>query len=353
MKCQNITGTITDSKTNQPVEFATVYINGTTIGTISDKNGNFTIDKFSLPCQMVVSHISYIPIVFPLDENSPLNLGITLNPRVIEIGQVSVKEQNRRKENIKQFKDEFFGTDVWGRNAKLENENDLVFKTEYFDENDSDAELIGKQKTFTVESKAPLRITLPLLGYDLQFDLINFSKHYNPAFNNYEINILGYYFYQPYERNLKIKANKYYRNRLDAYYNSAQHFCRSLYDKRLRENGYFFYEFVDSEEYEGVTIKKEFKLDNCLVYYRDEAKVTGLKNRLFLLNYYGDRRDFPRNLNRRYDNRPPKKSKIYFLYDECVIRKDGTRPGESITFGGTIGEKRIGASLPDDYYPDY
>ena len=41
-----ITGTIADSLTHLPIEYATVYINGTTIGTISDTSGNFYLNKF-------------------------------------------------------------------------------------------------------------------------------------------------------------------------------------------------------------------------------------------------------------------------------------------------------------------
>ncbi len=350
--CQNLTGSIIDKITNQPVEFATVYINGTTIGTISDKNGNFSLEKLTFPCEIVVSHISYIPIIFPLKENSNYNYKITLNQRLIELGQVSVKEQNLRDENIKQFCMEFLGTDVWGRNAKLENEDELIFMTEYFDENAPNGELIGKQKSFIVESSAPLKISMPLLGYDLQFDLIKFSKSFNSEFGKYEIHILGYYYFMPFERNSKIKTKKFKRNRLDVYYNSAQHFCRSLYDKKLSENGYLVFEFIEPNEGEVAWIRKEFKLDSCLVYKNDEAVVKGLKNRNFYLNYYYDHRGFPLNLNNRYE-RDRKMSKIYFLNDNCLIRKDGTRPGESITFGASLSEKRVGATLPSDYYPDY
>lgn len=348
--CQTLKGTITDSKTNEPIEFATVYINGTTKGTISDKNGNFTLDKFIIPCQVVVSHISYIPIIFPLDDTLNLNRGIKLNPRIIELRQVSVKEQNLRKENIKHFYDEFFGTDVWGRNAKLENEDDLIFKTEYFDENAPDEELTGKQKLFVVESAAPLKIDLPLLGYSLQFDLIAFSKIYNSEFKDFEIHILGYYFYQSYEQNSRIKANKYKRNRLDAYYNSPQHFCRSLFDKKLRKNGYLVFEFLKNDDPKVPWIRKEFKLDSCLIYKGDEAIVAGLKNKNFFMNYYYNQRGFPINLKNRYEG-SRKMSKIFFLNDDCIIRKDGSRPGESITFGGSVALKRVGASLPSDYYP--
>lgn len=349
--CQTLSGIIIDSKTNLPVEFATVYINGTTIGTISDKNGNFTLYKLIIPCQVVVSHISYFTIIFPLDDTINLNRGIKLNQRIIELGQVSVKEQNLRKENIKQFYDEFFGTDVWGRNAKLENENDLIFKTEYFDEHAPAKELIGKQKSFIIESAVPLKIDLPLLGYCLQFDLIKFSKIYNSEFMDYEIHILGYYFYQSYERNSRIKANKYKRNRLDAYYNSPKHFCRSLFDKQLHKNGYLVFEFLKNDDPKVPWIRKEFKLDSCLIYKGDEAIVAGLKNRNFFLNYYCNQRGIPVNLKNRYEG-IRKMSKIFFLNDECTIRKDGSRPGESITFGGSLAIKRVGAELPNDFNPD-
>jgi hypothetical protein len=350
--CQNFTGTLLDITTAQPIEFATVYVSGTTNGTISDKNGNFSIDKLTYPCEIVVSHISYVPIIFPLDDNSDHNRKILMHQRIIELRQVSVKEKNLRKENIKQFYVEFFGADVWGRNAKLENEGKLIFNTEYFDGNAPNTELIGKQKSFIVEASAPLKIILPLLGYNLQFDLVKFSKSYNDDYKDYEIHIWGYYYFKPFERNSRIKAKKYNRNRLDVYYNSAQHFSRSLYDKKLRENGYLVFEYLRNDDPKVPWIRKEFELDSCLIFNNEEAIVTGLKNRIFYLNYYYDHRGFPLNLNNRYE-RDRKMSKIYFLHDECVIRKDGTRPGGSITFGASIGEKRVGATLPSDYYPDY
>jgi hypothetical protein len=45
-------------------------------------------------------------------------------------------------------------------------------------------------------------------------------------------------------------------------------------------------------------------------------------------------------------------SRIYFLKDTCIIRADGSRPDNSIMFGPKIGDKRIGAMLPDDFQPD-
>lgn len=113
---------------------------------------------------------------------------------------------------------------------------------------------------------------------------------------------------------------------------------------------FWFLSFLNNDDPEVPWIRKEFKLDSCLIFNGDEAIVAGLKNRNFFVNYYYNQRGFPINLKNRYEG-SRKMSKIYFLNNECVIRKDGTRPGESITFGGSIGIKRVGATLPNDYYP--
>ena len=54
-----ITGNLIDKETNLPIEFATVYLNETSIGTISDSSGYFVLKNIPLPCKVVVSHINY------------------------------------------------------------------------------------------------------------------------------------------------------------------------------------------------------------------------------------------------------------------------------------------------------
>jgi len=49
-----LSGILIDSETNSPVEYATIYIDGTTHGTISDKTGFFKFDNIKFPCRIVV-----------------------------------------------------------------------------------------------------------------------------------------------------------------------------------------------------------------------------------------------------------------------------------------------------------
>jgi hypothetical protein len=350
---QNITGTINDSLTNRHVEFAAVYVNGTTIGTVSDKNGTFSLQlqTINFPCQIIVSHVSYRTKVISIDENSILNLTISVAPKIIELNQVTIMNKSLRNENIEHFKAIFLGSDKWGKNAILTNDSVLVFKVEYFCNTDTcPPGLIGKPKIFKVESTAPIQIDLPLLGYDLRYDLVNFDEEFNPDLNAYFIHTLGYYFYKTKEAGSKAKENKYKRNRLKAYYYSPQHFTRSLYSQKLPENGYYVYEIVHSDVTNKILINKYIP-DSCLTYTSEGAIIKGLSKHCFYINYYSDFRDFPINMSKTTFYDQSNYSEIYFLHDTCVIRKDGTRPENSIVFGPGIGSKRVGATLPNDYEP--
>jgi hypothetical protein len=348
---QNITGKIIDDQTQNGVDFATVYVNGTTIGTISNKEGLFSLQLrgIVLPCQIVISHISYVSRSVRIYEYRDTNITIGIVPRVVEITEVSVVEKGLRRENIWHFRRVFFGNDIWGKNAILENDSVLNFKTEYFEGDSAEAGLKGELKSFTVKSSAPLKINLPLLGYDLQLDLISFTEKFDTSQNGYLLSTLGTYYYKQKVAGSKSRENKYRRNRLRAYYYSPQHLTRSLFDNKLHENGYLIYSITyatESLRYEKI----EFDPGACMVTGSDTAAIYGLKGNCFRIKYYCDERGIPINPDKKVYSEY-KNSSICFPVDTCVIRKNGTRPGVSIVFGPGIGDKRIGARLPDNYDP--
>jgi hypothetical protein len=78
----NLSGTITDSLNNKPVPFATVYINGTTNGTLSDSEGKFKINNISVPGEVIVRHISFKTKIFYLNEINFNDLHIVLNKKM-------------------------------------------------------------------------------------------------------------------------------------------------------------------------------------------------------------------------------------------------------------------------------
>lgn len=91
---QNITGTILEDGTNEPVIGANVIIKGTTIGTTTDFDGKFSINpgKAEYPITLQVTFIGYQAKELVVNNsNSPVTIKITEDSEML--GEVSVVEQ--------------------------------------------------------------------------------------------------------------------------------------------------------------------------------------------------------------------------------------------------------------------
>lgn len=357
----SVSGTVTNAKNSEPIPYATIYVNGTSNGTITNTSGQFTLDKVYPPCEIVFSHISYETFVIALNKASETNIDVILKPKDVVLGDVEVTDNNRREENLRHFKERFLGTDNWGKNAYFENDSVLVFRREKVKDQADHEHESGLLETdsssyrFFVNTKGPLLIQMPLLGYKLHVNLIHYSELRTNTEKKYEFHTLGYFYFQPTKEASKRKTNRFRKKRLQAYYNSDRHFCSSLYTNQLKENGYDVITRVPNPETQWYDFN-EFDLDKHLIRSSNEAKIIGLKNKSFLVKYF-EKFGRPVNLNTRDGIERPFSmetmavSKVYFLKDTCTIRSDGSRPENSIMFGPKIGNKRAGAMLPNDFRP--
>ncbi len=363
----SVTGTIADADNSQPIPYATIYVNGTTNGTITNISGLFTLDKIIPPCEIVFSHISYETFVIAFDQESETNIDVILKPKDVVLGDVEVTDKNLREENLRHFKARFLGTDYWGKNAYFENDSMLVFRREKVKDRADHEHESGLLETdsssfrFFVNTKGSLKVQMPLLGYKLHVNLIHFTELESKK--GYEIHTLGYFYFQAAKDASKRKTNRYRKKRLEAYYNSDRHFCRSFFRDRIKENGYVFNPLDINPETSGTIIyssilnpetgepeKNEFELDDHIIRTDNEVKIVGLKNKNYIIKYF-EKNNAPVNLNEK-EGLEPKLSKIYFLKDTCTIRADGSRPDNSIMFGLKIGNKLVGAMLPFDFRPE-
>ena len=349
----HIKGVIKDKLDNSPVPYASVYVDGTSNGTITDIYGSFLLNDLIPPCEIVISHISYETKVIEFEKNRDTIYHITLNPRDVAIEEIEVINSNRREENLNHFKDRFIGTDYWGRNAHILNDSVLVFKIELNNDfNESTGKLTADSCSvwFIVNAKGPILVDLPLLGFKLHIDLVKFIELQSTVKSMYEYHALGYFYFQPITEESMRKTNRFKKKRLQAYYYSDRHFCRSLFQNELKENGYYVV-YDDLNAQTGRPAKKEFKFDTHIIQSGATVKVIGLKNRFFYIGYY-ELHNKPVNLKNGRDGRPTSISVVHFLKDTCVIRQDGTRPDNSIMFGPEIGNKRVGAMLPNEFVPN-
>ena len=369
-------GRIYDDSTNVPVPYATVYVDGTTNGTITDSTGQFVLSGVQNSSVIVVSHVSYEPKIIAIQKDTSSVITIWLHERDIEISAINIADNNLRDKNLKIFKNMFIGHDSWGRSTELLNDSVLLFNCHYdyqkvmlndairknidagnvpnieeWDE-DSTYVILKVLTDFDVIAKAPLNIDVPLLGYNLRVDLFNFNIAIEQQ--NAQVKFLGYYYFQPYETKSKTKIKRMERNRRQVYFNSSKHFFTSLYENNLARNGYKVTEVLK----DSVTNKIEevnVNFENYVNYTdNDQFQITGLKDREFSITFYGHSMYEPFDI---YTTSKDvleeayylEKSKLYFLKDTCIVNSDGTIPNTDIMFGGSISQKRVGSYLPANY----
>lgn len=344
-----IKGEVRDAQTNQPVEFAGIYIDGTTIGTITGMDGKFELTFEDNYKQIVISHISYDNEVQDIDVNTDTYLTILLVPKQVDIAQITIESINMKAIHMDYFKKVFLGVDRWGKKAEILNDSVLYFDVEYTEKSFIPGK--GPYNHFIARASEPLKVALPDLGYVLTYDLVDFTEKYNPQLERNSIQLLGYSFFTEEKAKSKSQQKRFYKNRQKAYYNSTVHFMRSLYSGTLGQNGYRVYQRVNDTTSNKVQFEPfDLGTCNCIVYMEHEAWLNGLKGNTYVILYYYTGLK-PRDLM--FKKIDPKDERVkvsgcYYLKDICVVREDGSLPGGEIIFDGDMVNKRIGAALPYD-----
>jgi hypothetical protein len=127
---QTIRGTILDKSDKLKINFASIYINGTSVGTNSDQNGYFELDitKYSsLP--LTISALGYYSVTLT-DFSREKPIEVYLTPKTFELKEIVIVAKSLAKEkkaNLKLFRTEFLGTTYNANNCVIMNENDIMF----------------------------------------------------------------------------------------------------------------------------------------------------------------------------------------------------------------------------------
>ena len=107
---QIIKGTILEKGVNNTPIFATIYFNGTFVGTFSDQNGIFELDiskNKSMP--LTISAIGYYSVTLTeFLKTKPLV--IYLQPKIYKLEEATVNAKSlsrKRRNNLRLFRDEF------------------------------------------------------------------------------------------------------------------------------------------------------------------------------------------------------------------------------------------------------
>ncbi|HSH19315.1 MAG TPA: hypothetical protein VLA03_02610, partial [Draconibacterium sp.] len=308
------------------------------------------------------------------NNDTPSEITIALQERNLQLLEINIEDKNLRSRNLDLFKSMFIGRDYWGRNAQLLNDSVLSFISQYdypkimitkdikndirtgaikdIHEWDKDSTYVILKTLSDLEVivKSPLDIDMPLLGYKLRVDLIDFSIDIVEKY--VQVNFLGHYYFHPYVLENKREVKRIEKNRRTAYFNSGKHFLRSIYEQTLNENGYKIDERLKDDATSSTTYETTNFENNVNYIDNDRLQIIGLKGKEFTISYFSNTNHAPidiRKIHRALEEYTIERSKLYFMNDTCIINKHGTFTNNEIMFGGSISQKRVGSYLPENY----
>ena len=328
---QQINGRILGEK-GTPLGNATVYIDGSTIGTLSKTDGSFTIQTNQQKnLTLVVRYIGY-ETIYIQNPDPDTTYQIELSVQENFLDEVVLESALfTREQMLRAFKRDFPGETRAGRRSEILNEDDLTF---YFDKTD---------RTLLASSKNPIKIKNKELGYFIEFDLIDFISEFSRLSLEKEHLRRNFFSGTSFFKNMKNDNDRYERKRIKTYKGSPAHFFKSLTSGNLEKNKFEIYD-------------NSFKVSSDSVF--DVEKVDGGFDIIILKN------DLDRIKSETIPRRINFLKRIAVLYknDRSDIsfktRKSFTDQFENhteidrILFSGEMSKSRVGGMLPINYQPN-
>lgn len=217
-----IHGKIVDDSTGLPVSNGNIYLNRTTFGTVSNNNGEFTLEASGIfGGELIISATGYECISYKL--NASKASSVLYKFRLIKKEaqkNILVQSAEVRKKWLAYFKHDLLGITAEADACTIENIESVYF-------------VKGEDSAITYAfADAPLIIVNNLLGYEIAYNLIEFNNDTNAGSS-----FSGYSWY----REIGDKK-KWAKKRQQNYYGSTIHFYRSLINKDLYRQGFSMFE---------------------------------------------------------------------------------------------------------------
>lgn len=341
---QVLEGMVFDSKTQESLPGATIYLDGTTISTITDDKGNFSINTRNSNATLVVSFVGYTTyrLENPLQYQNK-KIKILLVEQSISLDEVVVgKGPFSRKQMMKVFREQFLGESKAGSSCRIENEDDIIL---YYD---------VSKNTLNASARNPLKIKNNHLEYEVNFDLEELVVQYNykslDKFNQRQSFFSGTTFYKDIAKGKK--ANK---KRAEAFHGSATHFALTLANNTWqKEDIRLFVEGFPANPDDYFQVKDTLALKKVTLIKDPQKSVKKFKKEKgasghIVISESNEYEMKPTNFNILY--KKDKQSIVEFVDKVLYVDRNGNySPIYGILYGGHIGSLKAGDMLPTDYY---
>lgn len=220
-------GLVKDASTGEILPFATVFFAETTYGTTTNEEGFYQLEvKSGGTYDLIVKFLGYKTYVaqVTLGETEVAEFDILIEADAKDLGSFVVtanKDRNWRN-NMITFRKIFLGESENARECRILNEEVVDFIDD------------GMKGTLEAFSNEPIIIENKALGYKITYYLEKFVIDFKANLSTY----YGYTIFEELKSGSKRKNRRWESSRKKAYEGSATHFFTSLYENKLKEEGF-------------------------------------------------------------------------------------------------------------------
>lgn len=344
-----VSGQVRDSSTGFPLQFANVFVNNTTINTVTDKEGKYSLSGISSGTyELVASYVGYSTLNRKIELHSANNpiVDFRLEPKEDDLEEIDVTSRMDKKwgKQLKRFEKVFIGNplDSIAGAAKILNPWVLDFgegKTE------------GGPRYFYATAQEPIQIENTALGYRIFYDLLDFKQTRNG------FNYLGLSRFVEMEPSTGEISELWHENRQRVFFGSTRHLLKTMIEKDTISKEYQVYEvnlFPINHKRTNI-YSQELGHSLELVPIDSIAKQSSISGRnLLVSNTMLEAHHIKGTaLNSYYKDVYNPISWLIFKNDSLVVDPNGVPfDPTQLIFSGQMAEDRMGRFLPLDFKPD-
>ncbi len=337
-----ISGKIIDETTKMPLQGASVFAENTTLGTATDNDGVFNLRLPNGGYSIVITFTGYQTETKRVTTGDAGNtqLQIEIKKKEKSMDEFVVKSTSEVANGLAKygefFMQNFIGNTVNAKQCYIKNKDALKFF--YY----------RRAKRLKVIANAPLEIVNDALGYTIKYELDSFVHEYNTQVSVYT----GYPLFQEMQAANEAQQEKWNAARKTAYNGSILHFMRSLYQKKLQEEGFEIQFIVRNNNSESAIRLKNFYGAMNYKFYEDGNIVEVFPNQKEVAVIY--KNEEAPSLYLDSNSGAPSKfqlSVVSFLPGESIIIEQNGYSYEQkdITITGYWAWEKVGDMLPYNF----
>lgn len=227
-----IKGRVIEAKSFKPLPFATVYLNQTTIGSVTNTEGDFEIKNIPAGIyDIVVSYVGYqqYQSQVTVNDSIPVTMSIKMSVATTNLKEVLVKGKKDSQWNrqFDKFQKQFFGISPYSNECKITNPWVLEFTED-------------DKGRLNAKAALPIEIENLGLGYNITCQL----KDFVVGPNVYKIS--GTYRFVEAQTLDTALISLWHNRRQEVYLGSPRHLFKSIVQNRVVEEGFDLYSDISN-----------------------------------------------------------------------------------------------------------